>query len=66
MPGYFFNVHHERESVDSVGKELPDKHAAWKEATVAAGEICKPALRTPCQRGTTKVGCLCSAKGNAR
>jgi hypothetical protein len=38
MPRYFFNVHHERASIDTVGKELPDKHAAWKEATVTAGE----------------------------
>jgi hypothetical protein len=78
MPRYFFNVHHERASIDTVGSELPDKHAAWKEATVTAGEtihdidgrlqawarmavrgyrrICEPALRTTCQRGTTKVG----------
>jgi hypothetical protein len=38
MPRYFFNVHHELASIDAVGKELPDRHAAWKEATVAAGE----------------------------
>jgi hypothetical protein len=38
MPRYFFNVHHERASIDTVGSELPDKHAAWKEATVTAGE----------------------------
>jgi hypothetical protein len=41
MPRYFFNVHHESASIDTVGKELPDKHAARKEATVATGEtIC--------------------------
>jgi hypothetical protein len=38
MPRYFFNVHHERASIDTVGKELPDKHAPWKEATVTACE----------------------------
>ena len=25
MPRYFFNVHHESPSIDTVGKELPDK-----------------------------------------
>jgi hypothetical protein len=40
MPRYFFNVHHESTSIDTVGNELPDKHA-WKEATVETGEtIC--------------------------
>jgi hypothetical protein len=35
MPRYFFNVFHERPEWDSVGEELPDRQAAWKEATVA-------------------------------
>jgi hypothetical protein len=38
MPRYFFNVTHEHTVNDSVGEELPDKHAAWKEATVVAGQ----------------------------
>jgi hypothetical protein len=39
MPLYFFNIHHERSDFDSVGEELPNKQAAWKEATVVAGRI---------------------------
>jgi hypothetical protein len=39
MPRYYFNVHHEQSSADKVGEELPDKHAAWKEATRMAGDI---------------------------
>lgn len=39
MPRYFFNVFHERTQTDSVGEELPDKHAAWNEATVTAGRL---------------------------
>ena len=38
MPRYFFNVHHGSASIDTVGKELPDKNAAWKEATIETGE----------------------------
>jgi hypothetical protein len=38
MPRYFFNVHHERSSIDTEGEELPDKHAAWRQATIVAGE----------------------------
>ncbi|MBB4366779.1 hypothetical protein GGD65_007853 [Bradyrhizobium sp. CIR18] len=38
MPKYFFHVTHERIEIDSEGEELPDKHAAWKEATVMAGQ----------------------------
>ena len=38
MPRYFFNVHHERSIFDTAGEELPDKHAAWREATIVAGE----------------------------
>jgi hypothetical protein len=39
MPRYFFHVHHDRYVEDYEGEELPDKHAAWKEATVTAGQI---------------------------
>ena len=40
MPRYFFNIiHAERSSVDDEGEELPDGHAAWREATTMAGEM---------------------------
>jgi hypothetical protein len=39
MPRYFFNVYHERSQIDHDGEELPDRLAAWKEATVSAGKI---------------------------
>jgi len=39
MPRYFFNVYHERFDPDEVGEELPDRRAAWKEATKTAGQI---------------------------
>ncbi|WP_461329934.1 DUF6894 family protein [Bradyrhizobium diazoefficiens] len=39
MPRYFFHITHERTEIDRVGEDLPDKHAAWKEATVTAGQI---------------------------
>ena len=39
MPKYFFNVFHDRAEIDQDGEELPDKHAAWREATVTAGQI---------------------------
>jgi hypothetical protein len=39
MPRYYFDVHHETAQPDHEGEELPDKHAAWKEATVIAGQI---------------------------
>lgn len=39
MPRYFFHITHERTEIDREGEELPDKHAAWKEATVMAGQI---------------------------
>jgi hypothetical protein len=41
MPRYFFHVHHNEPQIDYEGEELRDKHAAWKEATVMAGEILK-------------------------
>ena len=39
MPRYHFHIIHERREQDRDGRELPDKHAAWKEATVTAGQI---------------------------
>jgi hypothetical protein len=39
MPRYFFHVYHERDELEHEGEELPDKHAAWEEATVTAGQI---------------------------
>ncbi|WP_458157803.1 DUF6894 family protein [Bradyrhizobium sp. 18BD] len=39
MPRYFFHVTHERYEPDDRGREFPDKHAAWHEATVTAGQI---------------------------
>jgi hypothetical protein len=39
MPRYFFNVFHDHPEWDSVGEELPDQRAAWKEATVTAGQL---------------------------
>jgi hypothetical protein len=34
-----FHVYHDRPEIDHEGEDLPDKHAAWKEATVIAGQI---------------------------
>ena len=39
MPRYFFHITHERNDTDHDGRELPDEHAAWKEATITAGQI---------------------------
>ena len=39
MPRYFFNVYHDRSEPDEIGEELPDRQAAWKEATITAGQI---------------------------
>ena len=39
MPRYFFNVYHDRVEIDEEGEELPDVRAAWREATVTAGQI---------------------------
>ena len=38
MPRYFFHIHHDKDQPDLEGEELPDMHAAWKEATVMAGQ----------------------------
>jgi len=37
MPRYFFHTYHEHAERDFDGEELPDRHAAWREATVMAG-----------------------------
>jgi hypothetical protein len=39
MPLYFFDVYHDRAELDQEGEELPDKHAAWREATITAGRM---------------------------
>jgi hypothetical protein len=39
MPRYFFNVYQDRALIDDEGEELPDKHSAWKEATVTTGQM---------------------------
>ena len=39
MPKYFFNIYHDRTLIDDEGEELPDKHSAWKEATVTTGQM---------------------------
>lgn len=41
MPIYHFNVYHDRAHHDLQGEELPDKDAAWEEATRIAGETIK-------------------------
>jgi hypothetical protein len=38
MPRYFFHIYHDRAELDREGEELPDKHAAWREATITAGQ----------------------------
>jgi hypothetical protein len=35
----FFNILGKKPHTDHDGEELPDKHAAWKEATIMAGQI---------------------------
>lgn len=39
MPRYFFHIYHNGVQPDEEGEELPDKHAAWREATVTAGQM---------------------------
>jgi hypothetical protein len=41
MPRYFFNVHNVSPSTDQIGEELPDDEAAWRAATMFAGELFK-------------------------
>lgn len=39
MPRYFFNVYDGTHlHIDDVGEELPDRLAAWHEATTSAGQ----------------------------
>jgi hypothetical protein len=38
---YFFNIHGARSSPDEEGEELPNNEAAWREATIIAGELFK-------------------------
>ncbi|MBV9985312.1 hypothetical protein [Bradyrhizobium sp.] len=39
MPKYFFNIYNGRAMIDDIGAELPDKHSAWKEATVTTDQM---------------------------
>jgi hypothetical protein len=39
MPRYFFNIYHNGAQLDEEGEEWPDHHAAWREATVTAGQM---------------------------
>ncbi|WP_430640417.1 DUF6894 family protein [Bradyrhizobium arachidis] len=41
MPRYFFHVFYGHTATDHVGEDLADRDAAWKEATVMAGQICR-------------------------
>ena len=39
MPRYYFNVLNSNPSLDDLGEDLHDKEAAWRQATITAGEI---------------------------
>jgi hypothetical protein len=40
MPRYYFHIRHgERNFPDEIGEDLPDKDAAWREATITAGKV---------------------------
>jgi hypothetical protein len=39
MPRYFFNVCFDHANIDSIGEELPDSKAAWREATMGTAEL---------------------------
>ena len=41
MPKFFFNVRYDGDRQDTEGEELPDADAAWREATIVAGEVFK-------------------------
>jgi hypothetical protein len=41
MPRYYLNVHNVKPSVDHEGAERPDDEAAWRQATLTAGELFK-------------------------
>jgi hypothetical protein len=51
MPRYFFHVYHENAELDYAGEELPDKHAAWHEATVKAGRTLQASKGNSSQSG---------------
>jgi len=39
MPKYFFHIYHDGPEIDQEGEELPDRFAAWQEATLVADRI---------------------------
>jgi Domain of unknown function (DUF6894) len=40
MPRYFFHIHQAGQHLpDVIGCDLPDEDAAWKEATITAGQL---------------------------
>jgi hypothetical protein len=39
MPRYYFHIRHDTYLPDEEGEDLPDKHAAWREATVMAAQM---------------------------
>ena len=39
MPLYFFHIHQAAPDFDTVGEELPDCRAAWREARMTAGQM---------------------------
>jgi hypothetical protein len=41
VPKFFFNVRYDGDRQDTEGEELPDADAAWREATIVAGEVFK-------------------------
>jgi hypothetical protein len=41
MPRYFYDVHYGHPMPDQEGEVMKDDEAAWKEATLVAGEIFK-------------------------
>jgi hypothetical protein len=45
MPQYFFNVYYEHSNIDSIGEELADNQAAWREATSISGELLRDLSR---------------------
>ncbi len=36
---YFFSVYNEGSRLDTAGEELPNNEAAWRQATIIAGEL---------------------------
>ena len=39
MSRYFFNIYNEGSRLDTEGEELPNNEAAWRQATIIAGEL---------------------------